>query len=87
MNTEDIMDLVREYGSARQSGSFAYECGDLGGSKRYDEEADKLLIEIEEALGGERDYGDEAEARAEARDADHVADLEFGGVDLPDAKT
>lgn len=50
MNTEDIMDLVREYGRALESSSFAYECGNLGGSRRYDEEAAKLLVEIEAAI-------------------------------------
>ena len=50
MNTEDIMDLVREYGSTLQSSSFAYECGNLGGSKNYDKEAEKLFGEIESAI-------------------------------------
>lgn len=50
MNTDDIMDLVREYGSALQSSSFAYECGNLGGSKSYDKEAEKLVGEIEAAI-------------------------------------
>jgi len=55
--TDSVMDLVREYGNAKESGACAYEHGNLGESKSRDKEADVLADQIEAAIA-------ELEARA-----------------------